>query len=89
MCRSEEQREADDALTAAIDRVWLAYYPDTEPGILMEYVVNARRRTFDKDDGSPLTSNATMPQDGDVPLDTMLGLQMFGVLRTQAQIQQD
>ncbi|OZF25348.1 hypothetical protein CH296_27830 [Rhodococcus sp. 14-2496-1d] len=89
MSRSEEQRDADDALTAAIERVWFAYYPDTEPGILMEYVVNARRRTFDEDDGSPLTSNATMPRDGNVPLDTLLGLQMYGALRTQAQIQQD
>ena len=71
--RTPEQIAADDGLTEAITQAWHAYYPDERTGILTEYVVLARRRSYD-DDGDPLTANAIMPRDGDVPIDLMLGL---------------
>lgn len=73
MARTPEQIAADDALTEAIQNAWVAFAPDTQTGLLMEYVVLARRRTFD-DDGEPLTSNILMPRDQDVPMDLLIGL---------------
>lgn len=89
MPRNPEQIAADAALTDAIERAWFAYYPDTEPGILMEYVVLGRRRSFDEDDGEPLTANAIMPRDGDVPLELMLGMVEFASTRLRKTISED
>lgn len=88
MARTPEQIAADDALTAAIEQVWAAYYPDSEPGVLLEYVVAARRRSFD-DEGDPLTANAIMPRDGDVPVDLMLGLTEYVTTRLRKRIAED
>jgi hypothetical protein len=89
MPRTQEQIDADDALTAAIEQCWFAYYPDTEPGVLMEYVISARRRSYDETDGEPLTANALMPRDGNVPLDTLLGLLDYGATRIRKRIAED
>lgn len=86
--RTPEQVAADEALTAAIERTWAAYYPDSEPGILLEYVVLARRRSFD-DDGEALTANALMPRDGDVPIDLMLGITEYASTRLRKRIAED
>lgn len=89
MPRTPEQVAADDALTAAIEQVWFAYYPETGPGILMEYVVLARRRTFDEHDGEPLTAHASMPRDGEVPLDLLLGMTEYASTRLRKRIAED
>ena len=88
MTRTPEQIAADDALTEAIERAWHAYYPGTEPGILTEYVVLARRRSYD-DEGDPLTANAIMPRDGDIPIDLMLGLTEYTSARLRKRICED
>lgn len=87
--RTPEQIAADEALTAAVEAAWFAYYPDTEPGILMEYVVLARRRTYGSDDGEPLTANAIMPRDGDVPLDVLLGMVGYSDARLRKRVCED
>jgi hypothetical protein len=86
--RTPEQVAADDALTKAVEQVWLAYYPDSEPGILLEYVVLGRRRYFDED-GEALTAHALMPRDGDVPLDLMLGITEYASTRLRKRIAED
>lgn len=86
--RTPEQIAADDALTAAIEQVWAAYYPDSEPGLLCEYVVLARRRSFD-DDGQTLTAHASMPRDGDVPIDLLLGMTEYASTRLRKTIAED
>ena len=86
--RTPEQIAADDALTAAIEQVWTAYYPDDDKGILLEYVVLARSRQFD-DDGDALTSHAMMPRDGDVPIDLLLGMTEHTSTRLRKRIAED
>ncbi|MEV0357125.1 hypothetical protein AB0H71_13790 [Nocardia sp. NPDC050697] len=71
--RTPEQIAADEALTEAIQNAWLAYAPNSDFGVLMEYVVLARRRTF-AEDGEPLTANIMIPRDQDVPIDLLIGM---------------
>ncbi|WP_072814290.1 hypothetical protein [Rhodococcus zopfii] len=88
MARTPEQVAADDALTAAIRGVWDAYYPDDDKGILTEYMVLARSRSFD-DEGDALTAHAMMPRDGDVPIDLMLGMAEYASTRLRKRIAED
>lgn len=88
MSRTPEQIAADDALSAAIDDVWHAYYPESEKGILLEYVVLARSRSFDEE-GDALTAHAMMPRDGEVPIDLMLGMTEYACTRLRKRIAED
>ncbi|MDV2477172.1 hypothetical protein F8M49_20850 [Rhodococcus zopfii] len=88
MARTPDQIAADEALTEAIQRVWHAYYCDADKGILLEYVVLARSRSFDEV-GDALTAHALMPRDGDVPIDLMLGMTEYASTRLRKRIAED
>ena len=80
--RTPEQVAADEALSAAVDAAQRAYDDDTE-GVLTSYVVIAKRRYWNGDDG--YTAISTLGMDNNVPLDEQLGLTEYAstVLRTE------
>lgn len=74
MPRTPEQREADTALTAAIEAVWRAYDPDDDdPGLLTDYMVIAVRRGY-TDEDDPWACVGSFTRDDGVPIHTQLGL---------------
>ncbi len=73
MTRTAEQREADDDLTRAVERVIGLYDNDGEHWVTTDYMVIAAQRRYD-DDGDPLTAVAIAYRDGDVPIHHALGL---------------
>ena len=74
MARTPEQRQADDELTAAIEKVKAAYYTaESSPTVMTEYVVVAAARGFDED-GDSFTTVATISKNSDVPLHHLIGL---------------
>lgn len=87
MARTAEQTAADEALTAAIERV-LQAYDDGHAWILTEYVVVTSQHRFD-DDGDPLTAVGVLPRDGDVPLHRSLGLVEYVSTRLRCRITED
>ncbi|BDB58971.1 MULTISPECIES: hypothetical protein [Rhodococcus] len=87
MPRTPEQIAADDALTAAIDRVWAAY-SDIEDGVLVDYIVVANRRHWDAD-GDTATSTFLHNRDDSVPIANQLGLAEFMACRVRKWIAED
>ncbi len=76
MPRTPEQREADEALTAAVESVWTAYLEledENDPGLLTDYMVIAVRRGFDEE-GDTWSQVARFSRDGQVPEYVQLGL---------------
>ncbi|WP_280389813.1 hypothetical protein [Nocardia wallacei] len=75
MSRTPEQRDADEALTAAIARVWEAYAPDDdgEQGMLGDYIVIGARFGFDEH-GDRWTQVGSFTRDNNVPMYIQLGL---------------
>lgn len=72
MSRTPEQIAADDALTAAIEGVLIAYADDGNAWVISEYIVAAAQHRFD--DGDALTAVGLLYRDGDVPTHRALGL---------------
>ncbi|WP_280246176.1 hypothetical protein [Nocardia abscessus] len=77
MPRTAEQRDADDALSAAIEAVQNAYHGEPE-GVLTSYLVIAKRKWWN-DDGDGVTSYYTIPKDNDMPLDEQFGLMGYAL----------
>lgn len=71
--RTPEQRDADDNLTTAVNRVRAAYFPDTVGRLLTDYVVVAADQTFD-DTGDPELAIGTLVRDGQQPHYRTVGL---------------
>lgn len=86
MTRTPEQRDADDALTAAIERV-LQAYDDGDAWMLTEYVVVTAQHRYD-DEGESLTAVGALFRDGDVPTHRALGLLDYGATRLRHRIAQ-
>jgi len=81
MGRSKEQREADDALTAAADAVHRAYNDDGEAeGIIIKYLLISQRQWWDED-GDSWTMVYINVKDGEVALNDQLGLCEFASAR--------
>lgn len=82
MPRTDEQKAADEALTAAIERVRAAYLNGAPAGeVLTDYAVVQAWQGWDSD-GDPYTITALHPRDGDgVP-----GYRIIGLLREQTAI---
>lgn len=72
--RTSEQKAADEALTAAIEAVTAAYWPDEERGILMEYIVCGAAMMAPDDDGDGRTALVHIMRDGDLPHHRAIGL---------------
>lgn len=88
MPRTPEQTAADNALTAAIEQVIAAYYPNTEAYLLSEYVVVTCQQRYD-DDGDGITAVGTVYRDGDVPPHRALGLLDYARTRLKKTITED
>lgn len=87
MTRTPEQITADEALTAAIEAMQLAYHGEPE-GVLTTYLVVAKRRWWD-DDGDSLTAVYIDVKDGDIPIDEQLGLAEYAAARIRRRITED
>lgn len=87
MTRTPEQVAADDALTAAIEAVQQAYHGDDNVGVLTSYVVLVKRKFWDSD-GDGVTAISSMPKDGDVSIDELLGLVEYASTRYRVEIAQ-
>ena len=88
MSHTPEQREADAALTAAIEQTLTAYADDGQAWILTEYVVLTAQTRYD-DEGDPTTAVGTLFRDGDVPYHRALGLLDYAATRMRAAITED
>ena len=86
MTRTPDQVAADDALTAAIERV-LQVYDDGDAWVLTEYVVVTAQHRFD-DDGEGLTAVGALFRDSDVPIHRALGLLEYASTRMRHRIAQ-
>lgn len=84
MSRTPEQVDADDALSAAIERV-LQVYDDGDAWILTEYVVVTSQHRYD-DDGEGLTAVGALYRDGDVPTHRALGLLDYAATRLRHRV---
>lgn len=73
--RSAEQKEADDALTNAIQRVILAYHGE-DGRITSEYIVITSQHGWDEH-GDGNTAVSMIFRDCDVPVHRALGLVEF------------
>jgi hypothetical protein len=86
MGRSDEQKAADEALTAAIQQVRTAYYPDEgDPGILTDYYVMSAWQGW-SEEGEGFTSMMSTPRDGDLPLYRILGLLDYGLAAAEGDV---
>lgn len=88
MARTPEQVEADEALTAAIQRVIAVRYPDDLPFALTEYVVITSQHRWD-DDGEGVTAVGALYRDDDVPYHRALGLLEYATARIRKAICDD
>jgi hypothetical protein len=86
--RTAEQRDADEALTAAIEQVLRAYGEGAWNGVLTEYIVITSQQNFD-DDGEGLTAVGSIFRDGEVPLHRALGLAEYAAARYRKRITTD
>lgn len=84
--RTPEQAAADDALTAAVERV-LHAYSNGDAWVLAEYVVVTSQHRFD-DDGDPCTAVGVLMRDDDVPVHRALGLVEYASTRLRRRIGQ-
>lgn len=91
MTRTSEQKQADEALTAAIEQV-MAAYNEIVKGVLSSYIVIAQRK-FWNDDGDPLTQTYYIPCEDGASVSASDGLGMveyIGVrLRKQIWVEDD
>lgn len=87
MSRTPEQVAADDALTAAIEAAERAYHGDDSEGVLVSYVVIAKRKFWDSD-GAGVTAISSINKDSDVSMDELLGLVEYASTRYRAEIAQ-
>lgn len=84
MSRTPEQRAADEALTAAIERAIIAYAQDTdEPAVLGPYAVVAGQAAYD-DDGDLDSYVWHHTRDDNVPFYVERGLLMERVASLDA-----
>lgn len=83
MSRTDEQRAADAALTAAVERVLQAY--DDDAWVLTEYVVITSQHRYD-DDGDACTAVGVLMRDDDVPLHRALGLVEYASVRLRRRV---
>jgi len=83
--RTQEQKEADEALTAAIEQVLLAYgYPPE--GVLANYVVLLERKGWN-DDSDPYTGNYLINRDeSTASLSQILGMLEYESVRVRKSI---
>lgn len=72
-----QQREADAALSHAIDLLHSAYGRSDALGYLTKYVLVSERRVID-DDGDVASTLYVNSLDGSVPLTDQMGLLAFG-----------
>lgn len=82
MSRTEEQKTADEALTAAIEAAVRAYFED-EGWVTAEYLVVAAQNRLGPG-GEPETSIIQLNRDGDIPTYRALGLVEFLAARMRA-----
>lgn len=87
MTRTPEQVAADEALTAAIEAVQMAYHGEPE-GVLTTYVVVAKRRWWDEE-GDSMTAVYIDVRDGDMPPDEQLGLVEYAAARIRRRVAAD
>jgi len=99
MPRTPEQIEADEALTAAIERCREVYHlndkddddgpevPDG-PGVTMEYVVIGSTALLG-DDGTSYTGVFTIHRDDGVPMHRILGLLEYAGVRWRNIVRED
>lgn len=73
MPRTQEQKDADDALTEAILACSRAYYQPPESWVMSEYVVVACHQGY-TDDGRDQTAIDTIIRDNNVPAHRVMGL---------------
>ncbi|SBT63940.1 hypothetical protein GA0070622_0908 [Micromonospora sediminicola] len=85
MSRTPEQVAADQALTAAIEQVLLAYADDGQAWVLTEYVVISAQQRFD-DHGHGVTAVGCFNRDDAVPVHRILGLVEYAATRTRKTI---
>lgn len=90
MSRTTEQQVADDALTAAIERVIRAYLmnEDEAPWVMSDYIVVTAQSGID-DDGGELVANDLICRDGSVPPYRVLGLLSHALLQVRGDISAD
>lgn len=88
MTRTPEQVAADNALTAAIERVTEHVDDDTDGWVMTEYVVVAAQHRFD-DDGSTVTGLVILSRDGDVAPHRSLGLLDYAATRIRRTVTDD
>lgn len=86
--RTPEQVAADEALTAAITRVFDAYGDDGHAYVMSEYLVIASHHRY-ADDGEPMSGVSIMFRDGDVPYHRALGLLTYARIQLGASIIED
>ena len=88
MSRTPEQVEADDNLTAAIERVLAAYDEVGDAYVLAEYLVITSQHRFDEQ-GDGITAVGYFTRDCDVPLHRSLGLAEYVSTRLRKRIAED
>ena len=86
MARTEAQRAADDALTAAIEQMRAAYVDDAASGeVLTDYVVVHVAQGWD-DDGDSYTVTGVHHRDAAMPLYRIAGLLHYATVGTDQRI---
>ena len=88
MARTPEQVEADEALTAGINRCAEAYQDDNTPWTLTEFMVVAAQHRWD-DDGDARSAITLLYREDSVPLHRALGLAEYAATRLRATIAED
>lgn len=86
--RTDEQREADDALRAAIERVAAAYEDAASGWVVTEYVTIYSQQGWDAD-GDQCTAVGTAVDGGTTPIHRLLGLCEYASTRYRKLIATD
>jgi hypothetical protein len=84
--RTQEQREADDALTEAITNAMAAY--DFDAGLLTDYVVAVAGQKFD-DNGDMAITYGNLYRDNAMPHYRVIGLLRCAVMQAEQSFHQD
>lgn len=84
--RTQEQVDADEALTMAIERVRQAYQGDGPPGYLDEYIVVYTCMSTDEE-GDLITPVGYHPREGLMPLHREMGLLTYVLTVMKGHIQ--
>jgi hypothetical protein len=85
--RTIEQREADAALTAAVEAVNRAYYGE-DGRLLTDYIVVFAEQSWDNE-GEQVTAVGVSPRDGDMPIYRTLGLLDYALTRARQRLAED